>query len=345
MVPPGEEHRWDDKKKFRLGATEAEAYRTWAKRVERYSGKLDTIGQGLDRFLIEVVPTLAPATQESYRAAIGNLKDVFGDMLNTDFKPVHAYRYRDNRKKKIPNPADPAGEPLLVPAPTAANRELEVLSAYFTKAIEWGLREDHPMTESKFRKLRNPARDREVEDWEMEELQKVTPRRHYGSVRMCQAYARVKYLVGRRRVEILGLKTEQLRDDGILFALAKRRQTKIKFKLVEWSDALHAAINDALAARPVDIGPYVFCKADGSPYLKEDGQVADAWDSVWQRFMDRVLAETKITERFTDHDIRAKSATDVATEEHAQQLMAHADPATTRRIYRRARIEKTRPVK
>jgi integrase len=334
MVPPGEESRWDGKRKFRLGSNDVEAYEEWAKRIHQPNEILATLGQALDRYQAKVVPAKAPATRESNIAAIKKLRETFAALPLADFKPVLAYQYRDIRRDKH-------GEP----APVAANRELEVLSHVFTKCIEWGAIERHPMIEGKFRKIHNPPRDRAVQDWEMEELQKIKPQRRKGSFRMMQAYARVKYLTGRRRIEILRLRTEHVRDDGVMFTLAKSRQTKIKYKLVKWSDALHAAIAAALEARPVDIGPFVFCKADGSSYLKADGQVADAWDSIWQRFMARVMRETKITERFTDHDIRAKTLTDAKSEQHAQELGGHADPATTRRIYRRALIEKTRPVK
>ena len=50
------------------------------------------------------------------------------------------------------------------------------------------------------------------------------------------------------------------------------------------------------------------------------------------------------TERFTEHDLRAKCASDAESLEHAQQLLAHAEAATTKRIYRR-RGELVRPLK
>lgn len=56
---------------------------------------------------------------------------------------------------------------------------------------------------------------------------------------------------------------------------------------------------------------------------------------MWQRFMKRVLKETKLTDGFTEHDLRAKCARDVKTLEHAQKLLAHADSRITERVYRR----------
>ena len=41
----------------------------------------------------------------------------------------------------------------------------------------------------------------------------------------------------------------------------------------------------------------LFVTREGVPYIKEDGS-ANAFDSLWQRFMDRVIAETKVKDRF-----------------------------------------------
>ena len=88
----------------------------------------------------------------------------------------------------------------------------------------------------------------------------------------------------------------------------------------------------------------IFCKRDGQGYLDEATGEAHGWDSMWQRFMARVLEETKVTERFTEHDLRAKCASDAATLEHARQLLAHADSRTTDRIYRR-KAERVKPLR
>jgi len=56
---------------------------------------------------------------------------------------------------------------------------------------------------------------------------------------------------------------------------------------------------------------------------------------MWQRFMDRVIAETKVEKRFTEHDLGAKCASDATSREHARALLSHADSRTTDAIYRR----------
>ena len=125
-VPPGLEPQWDGKKLFRLGATLSAAYRGWAARLET-ADTAKTIGQLLDRYALEVVPTKAPRTQTENIRYIAALRQVFGDLAIADMKPQLVYRYVDKRSAKI-----------------AAHREMEVLSHAFTKAVEWGYIDRHP---------------------------------------------------------------------------------------------------------------------------------------------------------------------------------------------------------
>jgi len=326
-VPAHLRHLWNGKREYRLGASLPEAYRVWAARLELHSD-VRNIGQLLERYALEVVPTKAPRTQAGNTRAITRLKAVFGEMRIRDFKPIHAYQYRDKRGKKTP---------------TIANRELEVLSHAFTKAIEWGYRDDHPMIEGKFRKLPTLPRTRYVEDWEIVEALSLAPRRKRGSLHAVRAYIKTKLLTGLRRGDLLRLRTTDLKDDGIHVQPHKTANTTGKKLIIEWTDALKQAVEEVKAARPVDIGPLLFCTKGGDCYVKDDGS-ASSWDSMWQRFMDRVLSETKVKERFTEHDLRAKCASDAKSLEHAQQLLTHASSETTKRIYRR-RPERVKPLK
>ncbi len=63
-----------------------------------------------------------------------------------------------------------------------------------------------------------------------------------------------------------------------------------------------------------------------------------------QQFMAQLLAETLVSERFQERDLRAKYTTDAESPEHARALLAHASDSTTRRVYRRGpeRVKPTR---
>jgi hypothetical protein len=57
-----------------------------------------------------------------------------------------------------------------------------------------------------------------------------------------------------------------------------------------------------------------------------------------------VLTETKVKDRFTEHDLRAKCASDAETLEHARSLLAHADSRIIDKIYRR-KPERVKPLR
>lgn len=82
------------------------------------------------------------------------------------------------------------------------------------------------------------------------------------------------------------------------------------------------------------------CRMDS--YVTMTRWHGQCWDSLWQRFMTKVLANTKVKERFTERDLRAKCASDAPSLERARQLLAHADAALTRRVYRR-KPERVKP--
>ena len=65
---------------------------------------------------------------------------------------------------------------------------------------------------------------------------------------------------------------------------------------------------------------------------------------MWQRFFARVIKETKAAEHFTEHDLRAKVASDAESLQHAMELLAHADSRSTERVYRRKAVL-VRPMK
>ena len=62
--------------------------------------------------------------------------------------------------------------------------------------------------------------------------------------------------------------------------------------------------------------------------------MAKGFDSIWRRFINKALKETKLSERFTEHDLRAKVASDTETE-NARKLLGHANIEVTERVYRR----------
>jgi len=322
-VPPGLEELWDGKKEYHLGKTLPAAYKEWAKRLGSID-RTNTIGQLLDRYALEVVPTKAPATQHSNNRELKEIRNVFGHEPLGSMTPQKIYQYMDKRTAK-----------------SRGRKEIALLSHAYTKAVEWGLIDRHPFKTEVRLEGRKP-RDRYIEDWEIAEVMKLESERKKGSILMVQAYIRLKTITGMARGDMLRLQPGQdFKDDGIHIQRHKTAKKTGKRTIYKWSPELTAAKDAALAARPVDIGPWLFCNKFGKGYIDEETGEASGWDSIWGRFMDRLLTETKVKERFTEHDLRAKAGSDAETDEDARKMLSHANTSMTRKAYRRKPEEVT----
>lgn len=340
-VPPGLEALWDGKQMFRLGDKISEASKVWTDRMAQIDGPIGvkTIGDLLDRYAREVIPNKAPASQASNQNQLPKLREIFGAMPLLPFKPQLIYQYVDRRSKKIKNPV--TGK--VTGGKIAAHREVELLSHAYTKAVEWGYIDRHPF-KSEVRLEGEKSRERYVEDWEIVECLALPAVRKSGSVLMIQAYLRIKLLTGMAQGDLLRLQPDlHIKEDGIHNQRHKTAGTTGKRTIYGWSPELRTAVDMALKARPVE-SSFLFCNRDGDGYINETIGRASGWKSMWQRYMARVMEETKVEHPFTEHDLRAKVASDASSLEHARSLLAHADSRTTDRIYRR-KAERVNPLR
>jgi integrase len=328
-VPPGLEPLWGGKKFYRLGKTLAEAYRNWAEKQELPSS-ISTIGQLLDRYLLEAVPTKALKTQESNRYSIATLRNVFGEMLITSLTPAQVYKFVDLRSRKTKG-----ADGRVRGGKITAHRDVEVLSHVFTKAIKWGLLNDHPF-KGKIELDGEKPRTRYVEDWEVAEALTLVSKRDKGSVAMMQAYIGLKLEMGLRKSDMLSLTMSDMKEDGIYVTPRKTENSTAKKIVFEWTTELRAAVAAVIAVRPV-LSPYLFCNRDGESYLDANNNTR-GFNSIWQRFIKRVLSETKVTEQFNEHDLRAKVGSDETSAQKAQEILGHGDVRMTMRTYRRKAI-------
>lgn len=335
QVPLGQEALWDGKRTFRLGNKLHEAYQVWASRLSLQS-KATTLNQLFDLYALRVIPTKTPASQQSNHNQLQMLRRELGQRPLLPFPPRFVYQYVEKRSVKQLDPETKK----LTGGKIAAHREIELLSHAYTKAVEWGFIDKHPF-KSEVRLTGEKPRERYIEDWEIVEMLSLPSKRASGSVLMIQAYLRIKLLTGMAQGDLLRLTESQLKEDGIHVL---RHKTKAKKTIYAWSNELKEAVALAKASRPVDICPFLFCTRDGKGYINEDTGLASGWKSMWQRFVERVIKETKVKESFTEHDFRAKVASDAGSLEHARALLAHANSNTTDRIYRR-KAEVVKPMR
>lgn len=314
-----------------------------------------TMGEAFDRYVIEVLPTLAPRTQSDYSEYLKRLRPILDPWEPRELTAGDIFDLRAALARKSGN--------------TQANRHIAFISAVMREAIGWHALEHNPCRELK--RLPEPARDRYVWDHEFAGV--------YGIASpMMQGTMDLAVITGQREDDLLKLPYEDptvYTDEGIVFRPSKTRRRhprhgKIvetgKIVIVKWlSEAeeeagipreqseLWKVVERLRKLGPQPIGNVVpirprktlICTLDGQPYT------GSGFRSNWARLMQtalhgrklkngRVILEPVLKEPFTFNDLRAKSATDDDFEE-AHNRLAHSDRKTTQRVYvrkpRRAR--------
>ena len=323
LVPLGQEHRWDNKKEFTLGKTTTEAYRVWADRLAT-ADNITTVSQLMDRYLLEHVPTKSFKAQQSDRLAIRRLRPVFGNMRPSEIEPSHVYQYFDLVFKKH--------------GFVSGKHDVGTLRPILTKGVQWGVIKNNPLKgqiQITKKDYGEKPRNRLVEDWEINEA--LSLRSNFRGVQIANPYIRFKLMTGLRRNDILQLGLTDLREDGIHVQPSKTKNTSGKRLIIEWDEfgELRALVNEIQRIPPRRIGDApLFTTRKGKAYIDGQGR-CNGFDSLWQRFMDKVLKETQVSDRFQERDLRAKVASDSDTLIEASERLGHADTGITQRVYRR----------
>lgn len=264
------------------------------------TGPVTTLNDVFDRYVRDVLPGLAPRTQKDYLDHIKKLRIEYGHREPNDLKPRDIGSYLDVAYGKI-----------------SRNRSIGVLSAIYTKAVgRWYVADRNPCIGVE----RNPSKPREryITDEEYEAVYNVMP------IRMKIAME-LALLTGQRQGDILKLKWADIADDGITFRQSKTGQGRH----VLFTDRLHAVINQARLLIPQLPREYVIRTEKGRRYTSE------GFRAIWQRYMSKALRTGALKERFTFHDIRAKTVSDESDVDTAQLRAGHTNKAMTLRVYSR----------
>ena len=321
-VPKHLQHLWNNKSEFKLGKTLAEAYRTWAERLELDASEIRTFEQLADRYSLETIPEKAPKTQESNLISVRKLRPVFGMMHPNQIEPIHAYKYYDLASKKH--------------GKTAARHDIQVLRHMLTKAVEWGVIRMNQLI-GQVRIEKPSARDRLVEPWEIASILSLKNKGGRDTVYICQLYVKLKLMTGLRRGDILRLVLSDIKEDGIHVQPSKTQNSSGKRLIIEWDEPgeMRALVNEILKIPPLRIGDApLFVTRQGKHYIDDKGK-ANAFDSLWQRFVKKVMDQTNIAERFQERDLRAATGSYSDSLIEASERLGHASTETTQRIYRR----------
>lgn len=300
---------FDCKREITLGVTVGDASAKYADLMKalHFTSHARTMGELMDRYVAEVVPTKKPTTQRSNVASVSRLRAVFGSILIPDFESPWAFQYRDKNKHRQ----------------TTANRDLEVLSHLFSMAIQWGYlkNEQHPMRGLRV-KAHRPARSRSPS---LQEVGKFLA--HANPI--LRAYVVLKLATGPRKADMLRLRLTDAKPDGIHVTHGKTGKPTVYV----WNDERRAAWEACKAARPKRIASltHLFCTRQGKPYVDDAGDCS-GFDSIWQRAMVKAVADG--LERFTEHDLRRTVADKAMTMDEARRLLGHSTESMTRKVYR-----------
>jgi len=270
-----------------------------------------SLAECFDRYQREVIPTLAPRTQRDYARHVALLRKTFGHMQPSELQPKHIGQFLDRPKGKI-----------------QANRQVAVLSAVYSKMVgRWYVCDKNPCQHVE----RNPSkkRTRYITDEEFAAVRGIAPLR-------VQIMMDLALLTGQRQGDLLTLPLKNVSAEGILFRQGKTG----KRLLVGMSPALQEVVDRGRKLLPQnEWGTVVRTSKDGGrPYTSE------GFRALWQRVMNKAMRLKLIPERYTFHDIRAKSVSDSKNIQEAFERAGHTSMAMTRGTYDRG-VRKVTPLK
>jgi len=309
-----------ERKYINLGHDRAEAIRKVLE-MERRAPTTGTVREMVTTYLESATfAEKSQRTQDDYLGYSKHVLRVFGDVRVEDIEPQHIARYLRVERKA---------------APVQANREMAFFSSCYQEGIEQGLANKNPCRE--VRRNTEKPRSRLPTDADIESFLRIAKGRGAGS-ELIGIMARFAALAGRRRIEFLTLRKDQLTDEGVEFTFAKAKPDEPTRKgIITWSSALHRVIEDAKAIKrpgkkPAPSSVYVFANRRGQAYTEQ------GFKAMWSKIMADWLAEDRSRERFTFHDLRAYYITHMVQD--GRNPETHANPATTKRVYDRRRVVK-----
>jgi integrase len=245
-----------------------------------------------DFFESKAFTTLAPRTQKDYITYGAKVLKVFGKMACLNISPKNIRMYMDKRGAK---------------SEVQANREHSFMSKVFGWGYERGLVTVNPCL--KVRKFTELSRTRYITDMEYSAVLEC-------SSPMMQAAMEISYCCAARQGDVLALKRDDLREEGIYIKQGKTNKEQIK----RWNPRLKAAVDLVLANQKVKSMRWVMSDETGV-------HITETRLRHWY-----TAAKIEATSRhpslkfdFTFHDIKAKSISDY--EGNKQEFSGHKTAA------------------
>lgn len=319
---------------MQCGNTPIEARLWWERNVSPSlaamlpeDGVKGTVEEIVRQYEADELPTFKrEQTRDEYEGRIRRIRAAFGarryaqseaDALRTDvLSAVDITKHlHDNRNRA-----------------SSANKDVQLLSRMFRLArVRWGKTTYNPCEAIEY--LPESPRDQYVDDDRYAAI-------YAAANPVLQCMLEISSQTGARVGMIRDIRIGDFDAARLVLRVTKKRNDK------GWVSKPYAMTPDLLAAlerakelRKKNRGgaaslpsDYLFITKQGKPYTKE------SFKRLW------ATVRTKLglgAREITFHDMRAKAASDATSDQAATELLHHADPKITRRVYRRSVPEST----
>lgn len=300
-----------------LGDDYALALKKWAELeidAQPRHQEIITFRYAAERYLREVVPTKAPATQHDNLRELKQLYKFFDNPPAPldQIKPIHIRQYLDWRESK-----------------TRANREKALFSHIWNKAREWG-----------YTDLTNPCQGikghTETGRKEIYIENNIYDAVYHHASQPLRDAMDMAYLTGQRPGDILKMSETDI-NDGMLQIKQAKTGKKLRISIEGELDALITRIMQRKQQYTIR-SLYLIIDETGQPFSS----------SMLRSHFDRARAAAGIEKsQFQFRDIRAKAGTDTAESTgdiyRAQQQLGHANVTMTHQYIRNRRGDKIKP--
>ncbi|WP_399696533.1 tyrosine recombinase XerC [Xenophilus sp.] len=280
-----------------------------------------TVEELLRKYEADELPTMKrEATRKEYEGRVRRVRSAFGKtryakteaqaLLPGFLSAVTITKHlHDNRKRA-----------------SSANKDIQTLSRVFRLArVRWGLTTFNPCEAIEY--LPEAPRDQYVSDKRYAELYAAAPP-------VLQCMLEISTQTGARVGMLFDIRVGDFDKARLVLRVTKKRNDAgHQAKDYVMTPDLKAALDRALELRKKNRGgaaslpsDYLFITRQGKPYTKE------SFKRLWRTLRDRTGLGAR---EITFHDMRAKAASDSASDADAQELLHHEDVKVTKRIYRR----------
>lgn len=290
-----------------------------------------------ERLPAKAVQKRAESTLKENRREAAMVCRAWGAWRVADIKKGDAYDYLDACLLA----RDKEGRPR--PRAAKGNKEIALSRLILEYAVRTRRIETNPFMN--VTKLETQTNARYVTDGELS-LAVEMGRRMGGPQHIVALALRTAFLCVRRSVEVRGLTRPQILDDGIEWKAAKRQGGQAeKVGRIEWSPALRATIDEALAIERYDIAGdwYVFGNLSGERYTK------GGWKATLSRLMTECVKEAAARKvkfsKFSLQDCRPKGVSDKMArgDQDVVDATLHSNSRMVQQVYDRRRVRVAKP--